>query len=236
MLSKHWIVLACCLPIVLALAGCGETVEPITSYRVAKDDAVYKANHVAREEIKPVKGRMLAAMIIDGPNTWFFKVMGPDEKIAVRLKAFANLVDSVKFERGIPTWKTPQGWKQLPDNDPKNRGFMPRLATIVIDPDDDNAPELTVTKLPTAIIPMPGKSQQELEDNFILSNVDRWRKQLQLNPTTLKKLYQSQEGGADKVEEVVKNTVDGRTRVFVHLTGTLPAPGGGRPPMMGRGR
>jgi hypothetical protein len=85
-----------------------------------------------------------------------------------------------------------------------------RYATILV-PTDGNPLELTVTTLPW---------DTKDETNSILSNVNRWRGQMQLKPIS-----------ADDLEEKTKPIpVAGTTGTFVLLDGNLGAAGMGQPP------
>lgn len=222
----------------LLLAGCRDESPQIEQYTIPKDRDVFEANHVGdatypgdeaanratpTRTAAPRKAELQVAMIIDGPATWFFKYQGPPEDLS--LEKYAEFLNSIHFRDGEPQWKLPEGWSQLPDDDPRNRGFVPRYATILTGGDDD-AVEVAVTKLPTGTQP---------REEYILINVNRWRKLLGLKPTTAGKLYRTATGDAKnggRIEEVVKRNIDGRTAVLVHLTGTLQPKG--RPPFMGR--
>lgn len=228
MFSKRWFVLlGGFLLSSTLLPGCSEPVEPIESYTVPKEDAVYAANHVERNEPKPVKGRMFGLLIFDGTTTWSFKLSGPDENLDGLAPAFADFTASIQFKNGVPEWKTPKGWTQLPDDKAKGSKTTPRFATIRIGEGND-APELAVHQLNSdPRIPL---------EELILANVNRWRDQLGLQPTSAKNLYRKMTAAeskkAENVEEVHKSVIDGRTFVFVHLTGMLKTGGNPRAPFM----
>lgn len=221
------------------LPACGSEVEPIVTYTVPKEEQVWRENHVKesvklhkqdvarKQPVMPEKSRMLALIVIDDDrdNAWFFKLMGPIDEVDPG--PVSRFTSSIKFTNGVPTWKVPSKWQQLDADDPRNRTSMGRrFATILTGGDD--APELTVTKL--------GRGASNL-DLFVLLNVNRWRKQLGLPPTTIDKLYNEatkKQRKSKTVAEVTKTEIDGKTAIAVQLEG-VPT-GGGGPPFMHMGR
>lgn len=109
---------------------------------------------------------MLGAIVPRGKQTWFFKLVGPDNAVAKQRERFARLVNSVRFssETELPEWELPNSWRQ------RGESGM-RFATIEID-EGDRTLELTV---------IPLAMRGELEQ-YVLANVNRWRGQLGLGP------------------------------------------------------
>jgi hypothetical protein len=145
---------------------------------------------------------MLAAIIPVGEQAWFFKAMGPVEQVAPLQESFDQLLQSVQFASPSdnPTWQLPTGWQERPAN-------MFRHATLVA----ANGIEVTVSKLG-----LP--ANQELEP-YLLSNVNRWREQLNLPAVDASKFSTTTE----------PMQVAGRDAIKVDLTGMAPT---GGPPMM----
>jgi len=156
------------------------------------------------------KDRMIAAMIPQGDQAWFFKLSGPDEVVEPQMPGFLSLIKSVRFVGtgdGGPDWTLPEGWQQQP-------GSGMRYATITIE--SAGTPlELSVMRLPSV---------------DVIANVNRWRDQLGLPPTTAEKLYSSETPG----EEVVRVPLDGTEAVLVNLVGRLKQSRMGRPFASGR--
>lgn len=171
-----------------ACAGCGQT-EAIRHYQVPKSPAA-DAPH------KPVQNagqqRMLAALILQADRAWFFKTVGPQSPLGKQAEAFRSLLKSVRFADGKPQWTLPEGWRQ-------KGGSGMRFATLEFGP-ADNSLELTVIPLP---IPPGDRSA------YVLSNVNRWRQQMNLDPITAAEL--------DKQSEKIE--LDGATAVVVDLRG-----------------
>jgi hypothetical protein len=143
---------------------------------------------------------MLAAVVLQADRAWFFKTVGPESRIGGQADAFRSLMKSVHFAEGKPQWTLPAGWRQ------KGESGM-RFATLEFGP-ADNPRELTVIPLP---IP-PGDPLP-----YVLSNVNRWRQQMNLDPLAAAELDQQTE----KIE------LDGATAVAVNLRGNAAPPGMG---------
>ncbi len=150
---------------------------------------------------------MLGAIIPRSDRTWFFKVTGPNEILADTQRSFREFLQSVRFEGGEPTWQLPQDWQQRP-------GSGMRFATLVMASPGPPL-ELSVTALGTP----PGDPTA-----YVLSNVNRWRDQLQLRPLTASQL-------ADETDSIVLDEASGLAATLVELQGNLSAGGG---PMTGR--
>jgi hypothetical protein len=117
--------------------------------------------------------RMLAA-IIRRERVWFFKLVGPEALVSEQAGRFREFVGSIRFadEAAAPEWKLPVGWKQQP-------GSGMRHATIAIDAPGSPL-ELSVTPLKA----MPGDF-----NDYVMQNVERWRQQLGLPPTSKARLF-----------------------------------------------
>lgn len=236
----------CLIPSLVLVSACAEPIEPIETYNIPKEDTVFDANHTKtaaaqRRRFKklmqprvPKKARMLGLIVIDeaNENGWFFKLLGPIDEVRATTVAngkapFFQLIDSIKFVDGKPTWKVPAGWKQLPDDDPRNTTpRFPRFATILTGADDDAA-EFTVSKL--------GFKDFQVDD-YVLFNVNRWRGQVGLADTTKAELYRkatNEEKQKKMFSQVDKRTVDGKPAFVTHMEGvTGGAPRRRRGPFM----
>jgi hypothetical protein len=151
------------------LVGIGCTPEPeIVRHRVHKDrsgleklrqpDQPPVVHSPSMSEPKSEKTRMAVAIFNKTDATWFFKIVGPPEKIDAAEQQWRPFFESVKFEDKEPTWDLPEGWSAA--------GPKPmRFATFVID-DAPPSLELAISSL--------GPNQD------MLDNVNRWRKQIGL--------------------------------------------------------
>lgn len=110
--------------------------------------------------------RMLAAIVPQGQQAWFFKVIGSPQELEQHAEPFKSLIQSIRFEEDKPQWELPAGWQSNP-------GSGMRFATLDLDGDDGSL-ELSVTPLPIF-----GEM-----DEYVLSNVNRWRGQVGLAPVT----------------------------------------------------
>jgi len=166
---------------VVCVAGCGQKVEQVTAYSIPKPPPPVRSSTGTpaapfagmRNDVGPASetpkaegpGVMLGAILPRGEDVWFFKLLGPKEPVVSQAVPFLQLVKSLQFKGGAPKWTLPEGWTENPGN-------QFRFATLVIE--NAEVPlEVTVSTLPLA--------GQELQ-GYLLSNINRWRKQLQLEP------------------------------------------------------
>jgi hypothetical protein len=110
---------------------------------------------------------MLAAVIPHGDEVWFLKMQGPDQLIMAHKAEFDQVLRSFRFleqkdkENDKPvSWTTPPGWKTEPPT-------KMRYATLVLNTKDASL-DLSITRLPGG--------------GNVVANINRWRKQLGLNP------------------------------------------------------
>jgi len=168
-------------------AGCGR-VDEIRRYQVPRTQTTASAN-----DVEPSAGitpsRMLGAIILHGGTAWFFKATGPEETVAEQVAAFRDLVKSVRFVDSKPQWTLPDGWREKPSS-----GI--RFSTLEFGP-DDTAVELSITQL--------GIFGDDT-DAYVLSNVNRWRVQMQLPEVGVEELDQHAE--RIELEDGVATLVD----------------------------
>lgn len=176
MRKVHYFVTACCLSVSLLLSsGCGDgeeiTTYPVPSVSVGGDgDAPLPvagggttAGSSANVPSSP--SRMLVAMVEQGAQTWFFKLLGPIDDVNEHEDEFNEFVKSLQFADGKPQWTTPGDWKAQGQS-----GL--RLETFHV---GDHDPELELTVIPLGTMSGGG-------DTPILENLNRWRGQLRLPP------------------------------------------------------
>lgn len=213
----------------LLLAGCGEG-EQIRTYPVptashsilgSNDPPVPVAGAPGRPggvgeagDVATYPARMLVAMAEQGPQTWFFKLMGPADAVAEHEQEFHDFIGSVQFSGGKPKWTTPSGWSAQGQS-----GL--RLETFHL---GNHTPPLELTVIPLGTLEGGG-------DQSILANLNRWREQLQLPPITIDKL-------AGHIERV--KLQGGAEAVVMDLTGNAVGDSAGQPlttggPMANRG-
>lgn len=147
--------------------GC-HSEEDIRAYNVPKSPEAQATTSTPRAPAaQGVPSRMLAAVVPQAEQSWFFKLMGPEALVAKQRKPFLELIRSIQVEGADapPQWELPEGWTQ-------EQGSGMRFATIHPLPDEPTV-ELTVIPLPTA-----GDDETE----YVISNINRWRNQLGLGP------------------------------------------------------
>ncbi|MGE5193959.1 MAG: hypothetical protein ACM3U2_15805 [Deltaproteobacteria bacterium] len=189
--------------------GC-QKADDIERYTVARPPQVATRSLDAAEaaENEAIPGQLLGAIVPEGKMTWFFKLTGPIETVKPLMEPFLKFAQSIRLTNKGPEWALPEGWEQLP-------GSSMRFATLKI-PTEGKPLELSVIPLPTA---------EGDFDAYLLSNVNRWRDQLQLAPISKDEL-------ADKV---VKIDLAGTPAWLVNYEGRLTKQGGmGGAPFAGR--
>ena len=223
------------LPMVAAIAlplaaGC-KPQEQITRYTVKKEHLINTASATSNTpSATPAQAspkRILGAIILTTDAGWFFKVTDAPELVAPHSEAFVTFVKALRFGSGPaaePQWTLPEGWKQLPAS-----GF--RFATIHMASADlagaaSKPVEISVSRL--------GKVGVD-DTEYLLTNINRWRGQVQLPPLTADELAKNS----------VRTKVDGRDCTLVDMTGVeagggsmpfAPFAGGAAPPLSGAGR
>ncbi len=185
--------------------GCQKP-EQIRSYTVPKEAKVEVAKAAPAAVPGKPTDRMLAAIVPTGSQAWFFKVVGPIAAIDKLEKEFNDFFAGVRFaDDGKPKWQLPTGWKEAAGNEM-------RFATIIV-PADGKPLEITVNALPWSGTPAD-----------MLSNVNRWRGQLQL-PSI---------GAAQVAESTHESKAGDHPMMLVDLRGHF-AGSGMSPPFAGLG-
>jgi hypothetical protein len=194
--------------------GCGK--EEIRNYTAAKpaqnDSTSVSARPTAPADVSAeATDRMLVAIVPVGNQAHFFKVVGPAAVVEKKRDDVTKFFANLKVVNGRPIWTTPEGWKEDPAS-----GM--RSATIWI-PTDDQPLEMSVT-------PLPWSGGQA----GLLSNVNRWRQQMQLPPIGPQQL--GDDATEIKAGDATITVVDLRGR----FAGGMMAPfaGGARPGGTGR--
>ncbi|MEX0586885.1 MAG: hypothetical protein WD176_09580, partial [Pirellulales bacterium] len=202
--------------VAIAAFGCGPE-EVIHSYQVPKQHLVEAANkveppagatfgpHAMPAAATTEPKRTLGAIVVHDAQGWFFKLTGPIETVGELAEPFRTFLESVKFAKQEPTWTLPEGWTQLPAS-----GF--RFATIEIADSEDM--DFSVTTLPAGDIG---------ETEYLLSNINRWRGQVNLLPITAEQL----------AAETTKVPLADHTATLVDLVGKGGPGGKGQPPFTG---
>ncbi|MCA9014989.1 MAG: hypothetical protein KDA77_06610 [Planctomycetaceae bacterium] len=182
-------------------AGCSKQ-EEITSYTVPKTDSGLgpAGSDSATAPAKEV--RMLAAILPDSPQNWFFKMTGSPEQIKAEFDPFVQFLKTVSLKDGKPEWKLPENWIQEP-------GSSMRFATIKVK-GSDPAVELSV-------IPLPASANLN-ED--LLSNINRWRGQVGLDNITAENLKAAADTPALDTELFTMKAGD-QTLTVVSLKGMM---------------
>ena len=141
--------------------------------------------------------RLLAVMVPRADVTWYFKLVGPAPEVAKHVRTFDAFVASVRFPReGRENieWTVPDDWSEE-HGDERFEAVLRYAGTGM--------------PLPIAIMQLGGPLAKDVR-----ANLDRWRKQLDLD-----------EIGADELKKFQNNIrVDGDKATRVDFTG----PGAGK--------
>jgi hypothetical protein len=178
----------------LLAAGCSRQ-EDVTRYAAVKPKQA--AASTAMAAMSPPTAHtagthMHAAIVLRGDKAWFFKATGPAEAMTERKAAFLDFTRSIRSDaNGMPEWTLPLGWVQKPGN-------SMRFATIEMGAGAALC-ELSVTVLP----------KNDDDTAYVLANVNRWREQLALPPTS-----------PDAVSQLpTEKLADGTDAILVELVG-----------------
>jgi hypothetical protein len=140
---------------------------------------------------------MLAAMVPQDRQVWFFKLNGPAEAVANQRDAFRKFIESVHFDGEKVLYTPPEDWR-------REAGAAMRYETFRI-PSTGQPLELAVTTL----VKPPGDAEK-----YMLDNVNRWRGQLGLAPIEKTQL-------ADQTSTI--SLAHGQQATLVDLVGKLQA-------------
>jgi hypothetical protein len=164
-MSGRSMVLAAALWTVMSLgAGCGPRDE-VRVRQVPKESRfelpVQNAKATEHQRATPVPARMLAAMVQQPTRVWFFKMVGSPDGVRAQRGEFRKLLESLTFDaEGEPRWDLPESWTEQPGSGMRKATFRTSSAA--------RSPSISVISL---------TAPQD-----VLSNVNRWRDQLQLPP------------------------------------------------------
>ena len=142
-----------------AIVGCKQDDDDISVTTVTHPDR--EPIHLRVAAIHPRAGR--------DDTIWFFRISGPTAEVAKHVAEFDEFVRSASFadekdKKEEPvTWTEPKDWRKDPPGGMRYAGF--RIAA------KPKELEVTVTRLPAG-------------DNWLLTNVHRWQKQINLPPAS----------------------------------------------------
>ncbi|MDG2390016.1 MAG: hypothetical protein P8M30_11915 [Planctomycetaceae bacterium] len=158
--------------------------------------------------------RMLASILRQPEQTWFFKVTAPPEEAAALREQFGKFVASTTFKNDKPSWEIPEGWIE-------KSGNQFRFATFQM---GATGPDLSVSTLPSS----------EDEVSGAVANINRWRGQLGLADLETEQ-YQSALAAENDAEilpeeegEIVSITTPAGQAILVDFVGAMSS-GGGAP-------
>lgn len=171
---------------VFVASGCQKS-EQIRTYAAPKEAQLPEKAKAQVAATSEPTDRMITAIVPVGGQAYFFKVVGPIAAIDKHQQELNDFFAAIRIgDDGKPKWTLPESWSEQP-------GSAMRLATIVI-PEAAKPLEISVTALPWA-----GTAEG------MLSNVNRWRNQLQLPPVDASKVGENvhELKAADKTLSIV---------------------------------
>ena len=103
------------LVLTLGLLGCQKP-DDIQTYKVPKTSDSPRPGSETEKVEAPATGehRILGAMFPADKPEWFFRVVGPVDKLDPQKAKFVKMLESVRFPNGIgkaPVFDVPEGWK-----------------------------------------------------------------------------------------------------------------------------
>jgi hypothetical protein len=178
------------------------------------------------------RGRILVAMVTRGPTSWFFKMTGEDSFVRDQKPVFVQFLKSIAFQSGAsgepvqfadahrflstnakeapgansdkPIWVVPPDWREAPATQ-----FL--LAKFEVSGADDGKADVGVSMLGGT-------------GGGLLANVNRWRRQLGLEPVDedgLGKLLTSVDIAGGKALFVDMNGTDAKTGQPARMVGAI---------------
>ena len=127
--------------------------------------------------------RILGAVIPDGGNVYFVKATDRIAQLASAESAFRSVVEQFAIDpgTGVPKLELPQGWtvKQL-DNANAGIGLAEMIAEINF--------EAAAGRIRFTVSKYERPKEKAMWDEYLLSQINRWRGQLELPPITVSEL------------------------------------------------
>ncbi len=176
--------------LIAALSGCWSDVkERIYDAPKVESEFVKGREPKPRRSVPPMMGgssipledkRILGAVIPDAGSVYFVKATDRIARLTLAESGFRTVVEqfAVDPNSGSPTFELPAGWSlKLLDNSGAGIGLAEMIAEINFEVADGRI-RFTVSKYD-----MP--REQAMWDDYLLGQINRWRGQLELGPTTV---------------------------------------------------
>lgn len=212
-----------CLTVGLCCLGLGcQRAPEIDSYTVLKHSELQAERggslaETAAPAVPPQAAatpqQMLGAILPQGQQLWFFKLMGKPELVEKEVESFQAFLQSVRLATPEkPEWTLPAGWRV------SERQHPLRFATLLV---GEPGIELTVSALPAG---------QGTQEEALLANFNRWRGQLALSPigsgelAAQTKTVKTQAGDAVMIDIVGEGSAGGPPMMAAPLAAPPAAP------------
>ncbi len=192
------------------------------------------------------RARILVAMTTQGQTSWFFKMVGEESFVESQRPVFIQFLKSVSFG-AAPAAPSPMDLSQLPPSHPALPGMGMPPGAGASTTDNSDKPVWTVpagwqegqlTQFLLAKYDIPGTGDAKAEVNIsalggegggLLPNVNRWRRQLGLDPveeTDLPKLVSPLNASGAQGSVVDFTGTDAKTGKSARLVGVVLPLGG----------
>ncbi|MEE2641407.1 MAG: hypothetical protein VX768_12325 [Planctomycetota bacterium] len=172
---------------------------------------------------------MMVGISLRGNTTWTIKLVNAREKILAAEDDVYTFASSFNFsaDPSNPEWKLPESWKKLDVVKP----FRKATFEINDSPDPEQRTQVIVSELAMG-------QQSGSRDQTIAENINRWRKQMRIDPVlnySVKKSGEQVEFSAGDliVPYMKKVKVGGQTMYFEKIEGTRPKVAASAPFMNG---
>lgn len=193
---KQLKLILCSLILLTHLFGCRED-KAIRSYTVAKVKS-------ARESTTAEPAQMLGLILPHQGNAWFLKLTDTPEKVQALAGDFRKLASSIQFdEQGKPKWELSPSWQEKLLQQITYAKFL-----------HQGGSEGTLTQLAT------NTEDGQQWEAYVRENVNRWRKQLDLEPQDWSAMQQD-------LEEFPSHSTGSAKAYFVSIVGTRSVAGAG---------
>lgn len=151
----------------LLLTGCGDH-QPVATYAVDSESA-------------PIVQQIEAAVVFADNQAWFFKLGGDPQIVREQREKLAEFLGSLSLG-GEPelAYDLPTGWTVVAGTSAAPAG--PGSETVAeIEVTNRPQPKLAISKFPTTF-PTDDAELKQAQQDYLLENVNRWRRQVALPP------------------------------------------------------
>jgi hypothetical protein len=185
---KQILFVLCSILLSLQLTGCGED-KAIRSYKVAKVKPPSESTAVE-------PAQMLGLILPNQGNAWFLKLTDAPEKVQALTDDFRSLASSLRFDaQGKPVWELSANWEEKLLQQITYAKFLHQAGA-----------EATLTQLAA------NTEDAQQWEAYVKENVNRWRKQVELDPQDWPAMQRD-------LEEFPSHSTESAKAYFVNISG-----------------